>query len=310
MTTQLKNEIVQALEQYMQEHNISQSELAEHSGVNASYIINMRKGDFTVKSAGKTINISDKWFNRIALFIGFATEKSYWTTQQTQQFKGILAALTDAKANAETTILIGETGCGKTYTCKLFAQKNPTEVFIVKVGSCDNIGDLIDKVLAQLKITVQFKSKSSKLRLIAQTMRNMSENGQEPVLIFDEAEYMKQPALCAIKELYDALNTWCAIVLIGTEQLVSNIEKLKNRNKAGIPQLYRRIRYRMRPLPKIDRNYKDFLNGIEPNLKKWLQKNCDNYGELHDVLVPAMREAERTNQELTEDFVKMILRID
>ena len=42
-------------------------------------------------------------------------------------------------------------------------------------------------------------------------------------------------------------------------------------------------------------------------LVKFLRANCDNYGELHDALVPAMREADRTGQPLTENFVRKVL---
>jgi transcriptional regulator with XRE-family HTH domain len=277
MTLETKKLIVKAIEVFIDKHNLSQSDFASKSGVNASYIINIRKNDFTIKVGGKTIDIAAKWFNRIANFIGFETEKSYWKTVPTDQMKSILATLNDAKENAETAVITGDTGCGKTFVANLFAQKNPSDTYIIKVGSSDNLNDLLIKLLGKLKV-VQYKaSKSSKIRTISAHLKAMSE--------------------------------WCALVLIGTSQLTDNIEKLKRKNKAGIPQLYRRIKFRIRALPTIDRSFKDFLNGIETGLKRWLQANCENYGELHDVLVPAMREAERTNQPLTEEFVKMVLGI-
>ncbi|MGV3705421.1 MAG: AAA family ATPase [Arcticibacter sp.] len=307
MQNEQKIRLIEALEAYIQQHGVTQNEVAKRSGVNAAYIINMRKGDFTAKVGEKVIQIADKYFNRIATLIGFETEKQYWEARATSQLKSILATLTDAKQNAETAVITGQTGCGKTFSCDLFKKRFPSDVYTVKVGSSDNLGDLLDKVLESLQIDVVKRSKSAKLRQISAHMKSLSENGQEPTLIFDEAEYMKQPALCALKELYDVLNETCALVLIGTEQLTDNIEKLKKRNKPGIPQLYRRIKFRIRNLPAIDRKYDEFLTGIEPNLKRWLRANCDNYGELHDVLVPSMREADRTNSELNEDFVKMVL---
>lgn len=307
MTEAIKIQIAEALEAFIEQHNLTQNDVAEKSGVNASYIIGIRKKEFTVKVGGKSMLIASKYLNRIANFIGFSAEKNYWPVQPTEQMKRILSALEDAKESGETAVITGETGCGKTFISRLFAQKNPADVFMITVGSSDNLGDLIDKIIEALNTSFSYRSKSAKLRHIAKVMRQMSEKGHEPVIIFDEAEYMKQPALCALKELYDALNTWCALVLVGTDQLTTNIEKLRKRNKAGIPQLYRRIRYRIRPLPAIDRTFKMFLNNIEPGLKRWLQKNCDNYGELHDVLVPAMKESERTGEPLTEDFVRMIL---
>ncbi len=307
MQKEQKIQLVAALEDYLKAHNISQNEVAKRAGVNAAYLVNMRKHDFNIKIGEKAVQIADKYFNRLAELIGFETEKQYWETRATAQLKAIIATLNDAKQNAETAVITGETGCGKTFSCGLFKSKFPTDVFIVKVGSSDNLGDLLDKIIDSLKLDVYKRSKSAKLRQIAACMKQISENGHEPTLIFDEAEYMKQPALCALKELYDVLNNWCALVLIGTEQLTENIDKLKKRNKPGIPQLYRRIKFRIRQLPAIDKSFNDFLNGIEPQLKRWLQKNCENYGELHDVLVPAMREAERTGSELNEDFVRMVL---
>lgn len=307
MNQNTKQQIREALEAYIAEHSLTQSDVAERAGVNASYIINIRKGIFTIKSGDKHIQIADKYFSRLASFIGFSAEKSYWQTQPTEQMKGILAALEDAKKNGEIAVITGETGCGKTFCTQLFQKKNPTDVFTVTVGASDNLSDLIDKIIISTKIPTLVRSKSGRIRAIAKYMRGLSENGLEPMIAFDESEYMKQPALCAMKELYDNLNEWCALVLIGTEQLIASIEKLKKKNKLGIPQLYRRIRYRIRPLPPVDRSFKMFLSGVEPGLKRWLQKNCDNYGELHDILVPARRESERTGQPLTEDFVQMIL---
>lgn len=309
MNVAQKNQIMEALDQYMSAHSITQNDVASRSSVNAAYLSNMRKGDYTIKVGQKIVEINAKYFNRIAEFIGFSVDRMLWETRSTAQLQEILAVLSDAKDNAETAVITGETGCGKTFSADLFRKRFPNEVFIVKVGSSDNLGDLLDKVLDALNIESVKKSKSSKLRQIAAFMKKVSEGGLDPVLIFDEAEYMKQPALCALKELYDVLNSWCSLVLIGTEQLTENIEKLKKRNKAGIPQLYRRIKFRIRNLPAIDRTFKDFLNGIEPGLKRWLQRNCDNYGELHDVLVPAIREAERTGKSLDEQFVKLVLGI-
>ena len=129
------------------------------------------------------------------------------------------------------------------------------------------------------------------------------------MVIFDEAEYMRQPALCNMKELYDNLNGICSIILMGNDQLTNHLEKMRKKNKDGIPQLYRRIKFGKRELPAIDRTFKEFLKGFEitPQVAKFLRENCDNYGELHDVLVTSLREADRTNKPLTENFIRTIL---
>lgn len=308
MENNLKKQISEAAESYMAKHNMSQADLAKNSGVNAAYLIAMQKGEFSITSAdGKTTtNISDKWFLKLADCIGFEVEKNYWETRATPQLIRMLAALEDAKKYGYTRLLIGETGCGKSFVLDRFWRVNPHDTFIVVVGSSDNIGDLIDKVLDALKLPY-LKTKSQKLRSISAKMKEMSLRGYSPTICFDECEFMKQPALCAMKELHDALNEYCSIIMSGTEQFLRNIEILRKKNKPGIPQFWRRIKFGVIVLPEIDRKFDDFLNGVEPGLKTFLRANCDNYGELHDVMVPALREAERLGEPLTESLVRKML---
>ena len=303
ITTTQKEQITQALNTYIAQHGISANEIVKRTGVNESYISSIRNGETTV---GKS-EIKDKWYILLADFLSVKLQKEYWTMRETPQLYRMLATLEDAKENGTTNIVIGETGCGKTYISNLFIKANPIDTFKVVVGSLDTIGDLLDKVIDVLKIATP-KTKSKKIGEIAKKLKQLKLEGQKPHLIFDECEYMKQPALCSMKELYDALFGICGITLIGTSQLIDNLEKLRKKNRAGIPQFYRRVKFGIRELPTIDRTFSDFLRGIEDKkLLNFLKSNCDNYGELHDVLVPAMKEADRTGNQLTEDFVRTIL---
>jgi len=307
MTNELKDNIIEALEAYISEKNITQDDIVKHAGVNARYLIEMRKGNYIIKTKDKDVKIADKYFKRIADLIGFQTERKYWQTRPTDQLAEILATLQDCKDNGEVGVIIGETGSGKTFTLELFKSKFRNEVFSIKVGSSDNLSDIVDKMMVALRITSERKTKSAKLRQIAQHMKDLSENGLDPVFAFDESEYMKQPALCSFKELFDYLNEWCALVLIGTSQLTDNIDKMRKKDKAGIPQLYRRIKFRIRTLSRIDKRFTGFLNEVDKEVAKWLRDNCDNYGELHDVLVPVMRESDRTGKPLNLEFLKIVL---
>lgn len=303
ITTSQKQQITEALNQYMELHGLSGNEIVKRSGVNESYISSIKNGETTV---GKS-EIKDKWYLMIAEFIGFSLKKEYWGLKETPQLYRMLSTLEDAKENGLTNIIIGETGSGKTYISDMFLRANPVDTFKIVVGSLDTIGDLLDKIIDALKIATP-KTKSKKIGEIAKKLKQLRLEGQKPHLIFDECEYMKQPALCSMKELYDALIKICGITLIGTSQLTDNLDKLRKKNRSGIPQFYRRIKFGIRELPSIDRSFSMFLNQIEDKaLVRFLKQNCDNYGELHDVLVPAMKEADRTEQPLTEDFVRTIL---
>lgn len=302
-----KQQIAEQLELYMSEHNLTQAEIASGAGVNASYIISIRKGDYTVGS--KNIEIAPKYFKRLADFIGISTEDDLWQNKPTKQLQVMISALNEAKENNQTALIIGSTGSGKTHVLDLFKKKHPKEVFTLKVSQTDRIKDLIEKTLQVLKIEPRHNSTASKMKAICDKLKKVSEEGYDPVLAFDEAEYMKQPALCAMKEFYDNLNGIASIVMIGTPQLTKELERLRKKDRAGIPQLYRRIKYNVVHLPEIDNTFPDFLEDIkDKDLRKWLQRNCDNYGELHDIVLRAKKQAIAMNEPVTMDLVRTILR--
>jgi len=309
MKNETKIAVMEALEQFMELHQVSANKVAAKTGISSSYISIMRSGATTIKVRGKEVEIQNKYYEQIASFCNFQLQKNYWAPRHTDQSTRILTTLEDAKEYGYTNVIIGEMGCGKTYTARLFGQNYPMDFFMVTVGSQDFINDMLNKLLAVLKIKTQVKSKSGRIGVIVNHLKNMKLKGMKPLIYFDESEYMKQSMLCSMKELYDHLNGVCGIVLGGTDQLTRNIDKLRKRNKEGIPQLYRRIKFGIRQLPIIDRNFKIFLNDYEKPLQRFLKENCENYGELHDVLVPALREADRTGEPLTEEFIKLVLGI-
>lgn len=313
MEYQVKKEIIEALVAYMELHKMTQADVSSKSGVRKEYMSILLKPDSNFMydaGAGGQGFIPVKHFNALASLCGYAIEKMYWTTQPTAQANSILANLQDAKEHHLTMTIIGETGCGKSYIANLFASKHPLDTYIVTAGSSDTLADLIDKIIQELKIHATGQSKSSKIRWIANKMQSLKNYGHKPMLIIDESEYLKQAALCAMKEVYDNLHEYCSLVFIGTDQLVTNVEKLKRRNKSGIPQFHRRIKFGLRLLPSIDRSYKLFIDDItDRELKKFLLQNCDNYGELHDIIVPATREAERLNEQLSMGLVRRVLNL-
>jgi DNA transposition AAA+ family ATPase len=305
MTETTKHQIVTELENYLSKHNMSQNEFVKKSGINEAYVSNMKSKTFKVGST----EIAEKWFEKVATFIGFQLTKSFWNAVPTNQMNAMMAILEDSKEHGLTNAVIGETGCGKTFNSNLFAAKHPLDTFIIKVGSSDNLSDLIDKILDKAKIPTA-KTKSKNINGIVKFLQKQKFEGLKPQLIFDECEYMKQPTLGMMKEFTDDLKGHCSIVLIGTDELIDNLDKLRKRKKAGMRQFYRRIKFGIRILPSIDKKFTGFLDSIlDKELKRFLQRNCENYGELHDALVPALREADRTGETLTEPFVRKVLNI-
>lgn len=254
MENSIKKAIAKALDNYMIENKLSQSDIAFKTGIRKEFISIILKdnSNFIYDSNGSEAFIHQKHFYIIANLCDFETEKKYWQTQPTPQTNAILANLSDAKKYSQTITIIGETGCGKTHTANLFTNKNSIDTFLVTAGSSDNLNDLLDKILEELLTHSTGASKSTKIRWISRRFEGLKNYGYKPMLIIDESEYLKQTSLCAMKEIYDNIHEFCSIVFIGTDQLINNIEKLKLRNKSGIPQFQRRIKFGLRILPNID----------------------------------------------------------
>lgn len=306
-----KELILIALEEYLQQHQMSAAQFAKKSGVNASIISSLRSGKTTINAGeGKEVEISDKYYKQIAHTISYKTEPEYWKIVETRQLMLALSTLQDAREYGYTNVIIGDTGSGKTFAAELFAQQHPHDVFMIKIGQTDTIGDMIDKIMDAARINSEAKGKSRKLQEITNYMNKLRLDGFKPMIILDEAEFMKQPAMCAIKLLYDELTSVCGIVMIGTPQLLRNLEKLRRKDRDGIPQFYRRIKFGIRRLDSIDRSFKQFFNALaitDREVIRFVREVCDNYGEVHDVIVPTMREIERTGAPFTVETIKQTL---
>lgn len=310
MENGLKIQIVQALESWMVAHpNVSQNDIANSAEINAGYLIAMRKGEFKFKAGSNTVDIADKYFLKLAKFVGFEVTSNYWPTRKTIQLQEIITHLNTARQDLETTVIIGQTGTGKTFALDLFKSKFPTEVFTVKAGSSDKLNDLIGKILVALGVTHPRSTASGRISQIVLRLKIIREKGFLPVLGIDEAEYMKYSALCAWKEIFDLLHKECALVMMGTEELITNIEKMIRCNKPGIAQLFRRIKFKIFRTTPIDTRFEQFLIDVAPDLKKWLQQHCENYGELKDVMVPVLSEADRLYKPVSLELLKMVLGI-
>jgi DNA transposition AAA+ family ATPase len=309
MNLERKQQIQKGLVAYLKEHEISQKDFSGRAGVPKEYITNIVNDNYDY-SAGKdkVYQIPERHFSVIADFIDLDEKIKIWKTLPTSQLTQTIAILEEAKENAYTRVVIGETGSGKSLAKELFRRKHPTSVITVTVGSQDSLSALLDKVCKALRVPHQGRHKSQKIRDISLALQGIFHHGHKPQLIFDESEYLRPAALCSIKEFYDYLDEYCSIILIGTSQLTDEIEKLRKQDKKGIPQLYRRIKFGIRKLPSIDRTFTDFLNDItDRGLKTFLRRECANYGELHDVLVPSIRESKRLGEPLTLELVKTVI---
>lgn len=306
MNIELKHQIVQGAIEYAKNNGINQNDVSKYSGVNAGYISKMWNGDFETIVNNKPTPIGDKWFYELADWCGFPIRKTYWSTIETIQFKQMISALESAKKTAKTSVLINETGLGKSYAVDRFVKINPVHTYRITVSSVHKLPDILREICQKLNVHYG-SSNAYRLKAIIEKMIDLRHAGNRPCIIIDEAENLEFPVLKMLKGLYDGINMKASIILIGTDQLTYKLQNLRRRNKDGMPQFYRRIKAGIKVISP-NKDFTPFFEkfNVEKPLRKLLTELCDNYGELNDYLEPALKEADDLGQPLTEQLFRVI----
>lgn len=308
LTTKKKKEISKALKDYMVAKSLSQDEMATISNVNIGFV----NAIYHEKLVFQDTQIKDSYFKRIALAIGYRYESEYWTFQQTDQFGTIYTELLDAKVNGNVKLIIGDTGIGKTYSLSRFKTDFPQNTYVVTVSILSNLNHILQDLGTALGVNLSVKRGAVNMNKIVNKLRQLKEAGKQPIVIIDESENLGLYALKAMKGFYDGIKSHCPIVLIGTTQLLMRLEKLKDKDENGIPQLYRRFKAGIRQIAPINKDlmFDLFFEESESNeVRELLSSIADNYGELFDYLEHARREAKRMNVPLSVQFITDLFKL-
>jgi DNA transposition AAA+ family ATPase len=228
-----------------------------------------------------------------------------WQNFPTIQFKEIINELVEAKEEQKNLMIIADTGLGKSNAIKAFSAKNPKHTYVFTLGDSYNLMVLLNEVLAVFGLNTHLwkNAKNKSLRKISEKLNEIADEGGHPIFILDEAENARVPVLKAIKEIYDAVAGKCSIVLIGTTQLIEQLNK--KATGQSLPQLRRRFKAGTRYITQFNKakDMKPFFETFIPqdkDLQDLLIQLCDNYGELHDYLHPFLTNCAKRNIQPTE----------
>ena len=302
MTPEQKSEIVLAAKAYMTEKGLTQGQLSRHSMVGESYLSSILNGKLTSLANGKEVEIKDQYFKMLGDSIGFSTEKNYWPMVETREFVQLINILERSKRDGNNATPICETGAGKTYTVDKFCMKNPDHTYKITASSLTTMVDILNELMRLLKIPIK-GSQALRLMDIIITCRDIKRRGGRPMVIIDEAENLKATQLGLIKALYDGLQGYASLVLIGTPELIEKLAELERKKKQGIQQFRRRFNAGTKYIT----SGKDRLNvfyefhGVGTQFRRLLNEVCTNYGELRDYLEPVLRYCDLNDKVFCED---------
>lgn len=308
MTPEVKQAIITAASSYMQEHEMSQNELATKSKINVSYLSNMLRGIFTISVGNKPTEIADSWFKKLAIYIGYKLEKVVWPTIITPQLEEITAHLEEAKEAGTSGMLICQTGAGKSYIIERFERAFPLHTYRITVSDAHSPSVIVDELIEKMCLGGKGRN-ADKIGRIAIQLEKLKLEGFNPQIVIDEGENMHAPQLRRMKSIFDRCAPHASIIIIGTPELTRKLDTLVKKERDGIPQFCRRFKAGTRTIVEINKqeHFDLFFERLvaDKALRKLLRKICNNYGELYDYLFPVMREADRVNKPLSEHLFRM-----
>jgi hypothetical protein len=311
MTNEQKMEIATLANQYISEKKLTAADFSRVTKVNQSYMSNILNGVFVASSGESTVDIADKYFVMIADVVSYKVKKSYWPHVNTREFKEMITIMQEAKETQVVKTLVVETGAGKSYAVQLFKRIAPLHTYIVTMHSMMKISDVFNELCSQLGIPDK-GTKGYKRAQVIIKLRDLRRNGGKPVIVIDEGENMNMEMMRMVKGLYDAVLGFASVVMLGTEQLWDLMKAAKVSDKQGGPQYFRRFKAGTKQI-KIQQNsgdrYKPFFEATgvtDKSFRALLCELCDNYGELHDYLEPALRMADADGLVLTEQYFRVM----
>jgi len=263
--TRVKNGILE-----LKNKGLSQPKIAVQLGAGDAYISNILND--------KWEHISDEYWRKLGS--GLRIENKWVVQPMTANFKVIFNLCNDACDYNKFVALTAYTGAGKTETLKMYKKANPTTSAYILCEEDMTRKDFIQEI--QKAIGVEF---SGNLRSQRKQICDWLIAQNKFVLLFDEADKLRDPIFRVIKMIFDLTENKAGILIAGTPVLLENINRKAKRNVIGFREFKRRI-MSYKSVKGFKTQYEDVkkicrANGL--NVEKYIKKAFDestNFGEL------------------------------
>ena len=283
-----------AIDRYLTENSTTQVALAKLAGIDKAYVNQIIKKNETIGKA----QIADKYYEAIALAIGFKLEKTYWMHFNTFNFKQAIITFENAREKKIRLGVDGDTGLGKTYAAEMYKRKYPSSVFLVKCSSIENSKEFAINLANEVGVS-PLGTKGAIVKRVCEKIKTL---GNNPMLIIDEFENSKSGNIPTVKTIADELQGYAAVVVIGID-VQKMLAKGAERRKNGFIQTNRRWSFGWTYLdPSISEDIEAICIEVGITNKpaqNWLKARVKDFDSLRNIIITALEECEKTNQEIT-----------
>ena len=185
---------------------------------------------------GKWENISDDMWKKIGDQVGTSSSEDGWQIVETGAYQEITYALNDAQEYKNVTWVVGEAGCGKTTTAKLYAQEHK-EVFYLQCSEDLHKGEFVREIARLVGIRTEGYTVRGLWTAILDNLIQMD----APLLIFDEADKLTESVFHYFISLYNKLEDKCGVVFMSTDYIIKRIGKGLRWQRPSYKEFYSRI---------------------------------------------------------------------
>lgn len=287
--------IPQAINAWLEEKKADKVDLCKISGVGATHMNYICKGEMVVPNKNGGSVISDKYYKAICKAIGFTLdEKKSWKHFNTDNFKAFINQISIVRAEVSRGTIDGDTGAGKTYAVTKYLQKFPKETYVVKCYADENSKEFAINIAETIGAETHGTAGSITKRVCDKLCKM-----DNAILIIDEAEHIKNKSgyINIIKSLADRLEGKVAFMLSGMD-INDILQKASDKHKQNFRQTARRFSKRLKCNDDISDDILRIAEelGFTKSCGDWLTKRIKNFGELEIIVTEALRESELSQE--------------
>jgi len=284
MTTEIKQQILEALSRKRENFAGSDAKFAVSIGVNGAQYSRIKNG------VTERVLSDANWIS-LARILGISMgDTPSWNIANTPVFQFINAQLAFCQANASSRLLCDIADIGKTFTARHYVKVNKNAVYV----DCS-----------------QVKSRQKLVRFIAREF-GVGHTGKysdvyadlvfylrslpAPLIILDEAGDLEYQAFLELKALWNATERCCGWYMMGADGLKEKIRRSIDHKKVGYTELFSRYgsRYQKATPDSSEeiRKYKQVLAGMI------IQVNTQNGVDVNRLIIKCDYSLRRIQDEL------------